>query len=499
MGINFRHCLNASSTLAVTLTISASIFLAASLISPSKVIAADLTWASKSVVKLFITQQSWKVNQPWSKSRAHQGTCTGFFIKEGILTNAHCIADATYIEVEVPGVADKIETRAIAVNHQTDLALLQPLNDPRVSNISFIEFDDLPDLREKVVTVGYPNGGRQVSYTEGVVSRIDVMRYVHSNIAAPLVQTDASINSGNSGGPVFSDKTGSCLGVATQKSSAGEGLGYFIPTTIIGQFLEDIKDGTVDGIPSISAYFQTLENPAARQQLKMKNSQSGIRIRNITKDGTLDNILQENDVLLSIEGQTILNDGRVPFKDNGRIWLGYHVAKKQVGDTLKLSYSRDGEINDIEVILKPFRLTLVPRLPQYDKQPNYYVAGGLLFIAVEQRYLWSWGRNWSKVLPIGLKSKLGVIYGHQDLEQLVVISEVFDASVNKGYSGEIENIRVTNVNGKDILRLSDIREAFEDNSDEFHFITLDGGINVVLNRSRAIKEDAEIRTRYDIQ
>jgi len=473
-------------------------FLISITILPGSAIAADLNWASKSVVKLFVTQQSWNVSQPWSKSRARQGTCTGFFIKQGILTNAHCVADATYIEIEVPGVADKIETRAIAVNHQIDLALLQPINDPRITNISFIELDDLPDLREKVVTVGYPSGGRQVSYTEGVVSRIDVMRYVHSNIAAPLVQTDASINSGNSGGPVFSDKTGSCLGVATQKSTAGEGQGYFIPTSIIRQFLTDLKDGQVNGIPSLSAFFQTLENPAARQQLKMNDKQSGIRIRNITKSGTLDNVLQQNDVLLSIDGKTILNDGRVPFHQSGRIWLSYHVATKQVGDKLKLTYVRDGETHEIEVTLKPFRLALIPRLPKYDQQTKYYVAGGLLFIAVEQRYLWNWGRNWLKNLPIGLKSYLSTPYGEQDLEQLIVISEVFDASVNKGYSADVENIRVKNINGKHILHLNDIIDAFENNTEDFYLIELEGNINIALNRAQTQAEDKTIRTRYNI-
>jgi len=471
----------------------------ATIIFQSNTSAADLTWASKSVVKLFVTQQSWKVSQPWSKARARQSTCTGFFIKEGILTNAHCIADATYIEVEVPGIGDKIETQAIAVNHQTDLALLKPLNDPRVKDIDFITFDSLPDLREKVVTVGYPSGGRQVSYTEGVVSRIDVMRYVHSNIPAPLVQTDASINSGNSGGPVFSDQTGSCLGVATQKSSAGEGLGYFVPTSIIQQFLTDIKDGTVDGIPSLSVYFQTLENPAAREQLKLTTNQSGIRIRNISRDSSLDKILQKNDVLLSIDGHNILNDGRVPFNDNGRIWLGYHVATKQIGDSLNLEYSRDGKTHSIDVILKPYRLTIIPRLPRYDKQPKYFVAGGLLFIDVEQRYLWNWGRKWAKNIPIGLKSHLGSIYGHEGLEQLVIISEVFDASINKGYSGEIENIRVTKVNNKEILRLSDVVKAFQSNKDKFHIVELEGEIKITIDREKSLMDDKAIRERYDIQ
>ena len=461
--------------------------------------AADLTWASKSVVKLFATQQSWSVAQPWSKNRSKQATCSGFFIKQGILTNAHCVADATYIEMEIPERADKVEVKTIAINHQIDLALLAPVKKDLKLDITVIEFDDLPELREKVVTVGYPLGGRQVSFTEGVVSRIDVMRYIHSNILAPLVQTDATINLGNSGGPVFSDKTGACLGVATQKLSSAEGMGFFIPTPIIQQFLDDIEDGQVDGIPALSAFFQTLENPAARAQLKLGEDQSGIRIRDTTRDGTLHGILQKDDVILEVEGHKVLNDGRVRFRQTGRIWLGYYVAIKQVGDSLKLKVSRDGEVKEFDIILKPYRVTLVPRQPMYDKQTPYYVTGGLLFIAVEQRYLWGWGRNWRKAIPTSLKTYLGTKFGENDLEQLVVISEVFDASVNKGYSGEIENIRVIKVNNQDIKILTDVEAAMKGNSEPFHMIELEGDIKIVLDRQEVEEQDALIRQRYDIQ
>lgn len=475
-----------------------SLFIAI-LIASAQSHAADLTWASKAVVKLFTTQQSWSVSQPWSKKRSKQITCSAFFIEEGILTNAHCVADATYIEMEVPELADKIEVHTIAVNHQLDLALLKPTNKHNKFTPRPIKFGELPRLRDKVVTVGYPMGGRQVSYTEGVVSRIDIMQYSHSNIASPLVQTDATINSGNSGGPVFSDKTGDCLGVATQKLSTAEGMGFFIPTPIIQQFLLDVKDNDVVGIPTLGAFFQTLENPAARNLLKLSDSQSGIRIRKIAKGSTLDNVLEIDDVLLEIEGHNIMNDGRVPFQQNGRIWLGYYVAKKQVGEKIKLKYSRDGVVKEITPQLKPLRLSIVPRLPQYDKKTPFYVTGGLLFIAVEQRYLWNWGRNWKSALPTSLKSNLGLLYGEKDLEQLVVISEVFDATINKGYSGEIENRRVINVNGKNIKKLADIQQFIEENTGDYHVIELEGNLKIVLNRREAEIQNAIIQKRYGIK
>ena len=379
---------------------------------------ADLTWASKAVVKLFATQQSWSVSQPWSKNRSKKSICSGFYIKQGILTNAHCVSDATYIEMEIPERADKVEVKTVAINHQVDLALLAPIKEDLKLDVAVIEFGELPDLREKVVTVGYPIGGRQVSYTEGVVSRIDVMRYIHSNILAPLVQTDATINLGNSGGPVFSDKNGACLGVATQKLASAEGMGFFIPTPIIQQFLLDIEDARVDGIPALSAQFQTLENPAARAQLKLDEEQSGIRVRNLSVGGTLYGILQQDDVILEVEGHKVLNDGRVRFRKTGRIWLGYYIAIKQVGDSVKMKISRDGEIIELDVVLQPYRVTLIPRQPLYDKQTPYYAAGGLLFIAVEQRYLWGWGRNWKSRIPTSLKTYLSALYGVDELEQL---------------------------------------------------------------------------------
>ena len=200
---------------------------------PASAYAVDLSEASKAVVKLYVTHQSWDMKQPWTKNRSVSSTCSGFFIEQGILTNAHCLTDSTYIQVELPGIADKVEAVRKAVNHQIDLALIELKDPSQYPDITPIKFDQLPEMRDKVVTVGYPSGGRQVSYTEGVVSRIDVMSYAYSNVNSLMVQTDAAINSGNSGGPVFSDRTGASLGVATQRSSRGEAIGYFIPTPVI--------------------------------------------------------------------------------------------------------------------------------------------------------------------------------------------------------------------------------------------------------------------------
>jgi len=463
--------------------------------------AANLRNASKAIVKLYVTQQTWNMAQPWTKNSSNKKVCTGFFVAEGILTNAHCVADATYIEMEVPRLTEKIEAKIISVNHQVDLALLAPKDPAFKADVTPITFGKLPASREKVVTVGYPLGGRQISYTEGVVSRVDFMQYVHSSISNLLVQTDAAINPGNSGGPVFSDRTGECMGVATQKSQSGEAVGYFIPKPVVSQFLRDIADGKTDGIPALgTTILQSLENPTLRKYLGLNPNQSGIRILDIAKDSSVDGLLERDDVLLSIEGNQIQNDGRISIKNIGKISFQYHVTTKQVGDEIKVSILRNGALKNINIKLRPYHLTVIPWMPQYDRKPLYYVAGGLVFRTVETRYLQEWGRDWLNKMPAIFQTYLNTAYGKDGLEELVVISDILDAPVNKGYENWYKNIRVAKVNGITINRLDDLINAFENVQGRlYHVIELDNNVEIVLDIEQAKSEKENINKRYNIQ
>ena len=147
-------------------------------------------------------------------------------------------------------------------------------NDEFWEGVSPLEFGELPALQDAVTVVGYPIGGDTISVTSGVVSRIEILSYVHgstellglqvymitllafllSKIAnllkvfvcylffTILLQIDAAINSGNSGGPAFNDK-GNCVGIAFQslKHEDVENIGYVIPTPVIQHFIQDYE------------------------------------------------------------------------------------------------------------------------------------------------------------------------------------------------------------------------------------------------------------------
>ena len=455
--------------------------------------AADLQEKSRAVIKLYITSQGWDIRQPWRKGAVTNRVCTGFFIAEGILTNAHCIADATFIEAELMGEANRIEVGRVAVSHDIDLALLK-LKENDLDNLPEpILFDSLPKLRDRVVTIGYPVGGRQISYTEGVISRIEMMQYAHSNQSNLMVQTDAAINPGNSGGPVFSDQSASCLGVATQVSRGGQGIGYFIPTPVVKQFLLDYKDGIIDGLPGIGAYSQNLENPALRTSLGMTEGQSGVRIYKVIRGSTVEDMFLVDDVLLSIDGHPIYNDGQVPFREIGKIGLAYYFTSRQVGESVDFTLLRKGKVKKIRVLLERNGFSLVPNVPEFETRPRYYEIAGLVFRVLEPRYFTK--HNIAKLRRY-TRLTVGDIKG---LDEIVVIGSRYPSDLTKGYGNNILNSRVRSVNGHLIGSLTDIIEAFSQPRESgFHRIELIDGKRIMIDIAELEKQESSIKERYAI-
>ena len=122
-----------------------------------------------------------------------------------MLTGAHVVANATFLQVQKVSDPNKFVARVEAICHDADLALLAIEDRELHAGRSTPDRlgTRLPRLRDRVSVVGYPIGGEEISITEGVVSRIEVQRYSHSERMLLAVTVDAAINDGNSGGPVY--------------------------------------------------------------------------------------------------------------------------------------------------------------------------------------------------------------------------------------------------------------------------------------------------------
>merc|ERR1712050_40398 len=121
--------------------------------------------------------------------------------------------------------------------------------------------EHLPALFSEVKAIGYPEGGTTICVTKGVVSRADAQLYAHAELKGILpwgfnnpgrlliIQIDAAINAGNSGGPAV-DRQGKVVGVASSGLDNAQNIGYIIPACLVQNFLHEVRTaGLWGGIP----------------------------------------------------------------------------------------------------------------------------------------------------------------------------------------------------------------------------------------------------------
>jgi S1-C subfamily serine protease len=192
-----------------------------------------------------------------------------------------------------------------------------------------LSFGELPEVQQEVLVYGFPMGGDMLSITKGVISRIEHQPYVHSSSAFIAGQIDAAINPGNSGGPVLVDDK--IVGVVMQGIPSSQNIGYMVPIPIIRHFFDDLEDGEYDGYPSLGISMQDMENDGLREYYQMEEGISGVLINQIIPGSPADGLLMSGDVLLSIGGYEVGNDGTIEFRTNERTQLNYVIQQKQIG------------------------------------------------------------------------------------------------------------------------------------------------------------------------
>ncbi|MBA0639363.1 hypothetical protein Goklo_022401 [Gossypium klotzschianum] len=253
--------------------------------------------------------------------------------------------------------------------------------------VSPVEFGELPALQDAVTVAGYPIGGDTISVTSGVVSRIEILSYIHGSTELLGLQIDAAINFGNSGGPAFNDK-GNCVGIAFQslRQDEAENIGYVIPTPVIQHFIQDYeKNVAYTGFPILGIEWQKMENPDLRKAMGMKPEQKGVRIRRVDPTAPESGVLKSSDIVLSFDGVHIANDGTVPFRHGERIGFSYLVSQKYAGDSSAVKVLRNSEILNFNIKLTSHRRLI----PAHNKgrPPSYYIIAGFVFTTVSVPYL----------------------------------------------------------------------------------------------------------------
>lgn len=452
----------------------------------------------EAIVKIYTVHNVPDYYNPWNMRGPQNSTGSGCIIAGNrILTNGHVVRDQTFVQVRRFGESRRYKAHVQFVSHQSDLALLT-VDDPAFfDSIEPVPLGALPEAQQDVHVYGFPMGGDTLSITEGVISRVEHQTYAHSSISLLAAQIDAAINPGNSGGPAIVNNQ--LVGVAMQGMTQADNIGYIVPVSIVQHFLNDIQNGQQDGIPDLGINWQKMENPDMRRHYGMHPEQTGVLITDIAYGSAADGILKTGDVLLSVKGHAVADDGTIEFRPKERTQFLYYVQENQVGTPLTLDVLRDKKILPLDIPLSQSvdSTWLIP-MEQYDILPTYYIYGGVVFVPVTRNLMQMWGKNWYNSAPKELVARLGNNLKPDDIDEVVLALRVLAADVNQGYQNEkywqIESVDEQKV--RSLKQMITLIGAGADN--EFVTFKNTGGLSLILDREKVLLEQSEILTTYRI-
>jgi len=447
---------------------------------------------NSSIVKIFTVSKTTDYMEPWNSSISSSSGSGSIIAGNRILTNAHVVGNETFIEVKKYGDTKRYQAKVLEVSHDTDLALLEVKDKNFFKGTIPLTFGTLPKMQDKVTVYGYPMGGQTISISTGIVSRIEHNRYVHSSQHFLSIQIDAAINPGNSGGPALSN--GKIVGVVMQGISMSQNIGYIVPVDIIKHFLKDISDGKYDGYPKLGIMTDSIQNPSLKEYYHLDKDEGGILVVDIVYNSIFKGILKKDDIITSINGYKIENDGTVEFRDNQYTHFKYAVDILQYGDKASLTVIRKGKKLKLDVVLpksSSLEHSSYAEL-EYDKMPTYFMLGGYVFSPLTQNLLNASNRP---VLNIRYKATK---FPTKDKQELVVLLKVLAAEHSRGdYS--INLWYIEKVNGKVFKNFKEFYDLVINTKDKYVVLEDEDGAKVVINKAKALEVEKDILKRYSIK
>jgi S1-C subfamily serine protease len=450
----------------------------------------------EAVLKIYATQLASDFGTPWKPGTPRTVSGSGFVVAgHRILTNAHVVSNATFIQVRRYGDAERVPARVLFESDDADLALLTVDVPSYFDGVTPLGLGGLPELRQEILVLGFPLGGDTLSVTRGVVSRIESQTYVHGNVELLAGQIDSAVNPGNSGGPVLG--AGKVVGVAMQVSTAADNIAYMIPTPVIEHFLTDVADGRYDGMPQASFRWQRLEAADLRDRYSLPASETGVLVLDAMEGSAAAKVLRAGDILESIDGQRVANDGTIELRPRERTAFSYLLQRRQIGERVELGLRRDGRRVKSELLLdrRVGTGSLVPG-PLYGERPAYYIFGGLAFCPLTLNYAQAWGEDWWNRAPRHLLALLGR-RARFDGEQPVVVCGILRAEINSGYE-EIAEDLIVKADGQPVRSLRHLVDVIESADTGLLVLETQEGKQVVLDRARARREGPAILARYQV-
>lgn len=251
-----------------------------------------------------------------------------------IVTNQHVIENAEEVTVVIPGMG-RYEAEVVGADSLTDLALLRI----EETGLTYMPLGDSEQVRvgESVLAIGNPLGLQQ-TVTAGIISAVNrQVRLPGTEYAHTFIQTDALVNPGNSGGPLV-NMNAEIIGINTAKVAliGVEGIGLSIPSNTVKRVIDDFKEYGKVLRPHLGVLIEDWID------FEEKAPEMGIHILEIVPGSPADQAgLMPGDVIAAVNRQEVKFLAQLFDR-----LLAYYP-----GDTVKITFYRDGEQNETDLTL----------------------------------------------------------------------------------------------------------------------------------------------------
>jgi len=444
------------------------------------------------VVQIIAQTAEVDILQPF-KTPHQNGHCgTGFFISEReIVTNAHVADQAQFLWVKIPALGKAIiDVELVGISHDRDLALLR-VSDQGMSliknvlgDIKYLELgnSDLVHRVDEVLALGYPLGQSSLKSTTGVVSGREHIG------GRNLIQIDAPINPGSSGGPAM-NLSGQVIGITNSGIVAAQNVGYIIPVNELKMIVDDLRKTLLLKRP----FLGVLYNAGSQEMTEYLGNPlpGGCYVIDVYEGAPLYKVgIKPGDMLYEINGHRvdIYGDLNVPWSED-KISIIDYVAMLEVGQKVHVVFYRKGK-----KIEHTFNFDLSTPAPVRKMYPGYEdieyeVFGGMLIQPLTLNHIPALVNNapgLAKYLKFEEQTKPALVVTHivpnSQAQRLEVVTE-----------GSI----ITEVNDKKVTMLDELRAVLKKaGSDKFIRVKTADGVFFVLSYPKVLDETEKLASIY---
>ena len=277
---------------------------------------------------------------------------TGFFVSSDglIVTNKHVVEDTAAEYTVIMNDGRRIAAKVLARD---------PFQDVAIVKVEGKEFNFIPtgnsdqiETGQSVIAIGNALGEFQNTVSVGIISGLNRNITATGGLSGPeylqgLIQTDAAINSGNSGGPLI-NLSGQAIGINTAMAQGAENIGFALPINIAKRDIEDAKQYGQIKYPYLGIRYQAVTS-AIKDQKKLSFDYGLFLVKGsngepaVAKDSPAEKAgLKEGDIIMEYNGTKILNTS---------IFVSL-LSKSRVGDKVGLKIWRDSKEMEIQIILE---------------------------------------------------------------------------------------------------------------------------------------------------